>query len=231
MSTQAPANLEELVEQLPPGSTLTLHDVTWEEYEELLEAVGEAPSLRISYDEGTLKVMTTSARHESYVRLIERLVDRLSATLRIKILFFGSATMKKKRKKKGNEPDACFYIQSADLIGSKIDIDFDTDPPPDVVVEIDVHHDSTSNFPIYAALGVPEIWHYDQRALTIYLLQRGQYLMAQASLALPMLTSNALTEFLNQSQQEDQYEVLLAFERWLRSLKKTGGRSLSPKRK
>jgi Uma2 family endonuclease len=128
--------------------------------------------------------------------------------------------MKKKRKKKGNEPDACFYIQSADLIGSKIDIDFDSDPPPDVVVEIDVHHDSTSNFPIYAALGVPEIWHYDESSLTIYHPEDNQYVEAKASLALPMLTSRKLTEFLNQSRSEDQYAVLLAFERWLKSLKK-----------
>src|ERR1051325_4069720 len=125
MSTQAPANPYELVERLPPGSTLILHGVTWEEYEDLLEAVGENPALRISYDEGTLQIMTTSPRHESYIKLIERLVDHLSFILGVKILFFGGATMKKKRKKKGNEPDACFYVQSAELIGRKLDIDFE----------------------------------------------------------------------------------------------------------
>jgi Uma2 family endonuclease len=86
MATQTPTDLYALVERLPPGSTLTLHDITWEEYEELLEAVGEAPALRISYNEGTLKIMTLSPRHESYARLTERLVALLSYTLRIKIL-------------------------------------------------------------------------------------------------------------------------------------------------
>jgi Uma2 family endonuclease len=220
MSTQTPAGIHELVEQLPPGSVLTLHDVSWEEYEDLLEAVGEAPGLRISYDEGTMEIMTVSSRHESLAALIERMMTLVGLILRIKILFFGSATMRKRRKKKGNEPDACFYIQSADLIGAKIDIDFENDPPPDIAVEVDVHHGSKNKFGIYVALGVPEIWLYDQYALKIYHLEDDEYVEAEASLALPILTSSKLTEFLNRSHNEDQHEVLIAFEKWLRALKK-----------
>jgi Uma2 family endonuclease len=210
-------NYCELVEQLPADSTLILHHVSWEDYEELLEAVGEAKGLRISYDGGELQIMTISARHEKYADLIKLLVGQLSLKLRIKVLFFGSATMKKRHKQKGSEPDGCFYVQSANLISGKEEIDFNSDPPPDVVVEVDIHHDSLSKFPIYAALGVPEIWRYDGQALTIYHLKEGQYITAASSQALPMLTSGTLTEFLNRSQYEDQYETLLAFEQWLQS--------------
>jgi|ERR1041384_7340452 hypothetical protein len=56
------------VSELPAAAEITFHDVTWEEYEELLEEVGEASGLRISYDEGTLNVMTLSAEHECYER-------------------------------------------------------------------------------------------------------------------------------------------------------------------
>jgi Uma2 family endonuclease len=222
MSTQALTNIHELVEQLPPASTLTMHDVSWEEYEDLLGSVGEATWLRISYDEGTMEIMTVSPRRESLSALIERMMTLIGLILRIKILFFGSATMRKRRKKKGNEPDACFYIQSADLIGNKIDIDFENDPPPDIAVEVDVYHASQSKFPIYAALGVSEIWHYDEYELKIYHLEDDQYVEAKASLALPMLTSRKLTELLNLSRTKDQHEVLLAFEKWLKSLKKRG---------
>jgi Uma2 family endonuclease len=210
-------NYCELVEQLPADSTLILRYASWEDYEELLDAVGEAKGLRISYDGGTLQIMTISTKHEKYADLIKLLVGQLSLKLRIKILFFGSATMKKRRKQKGSEPDGCFYVQSADLISGKEDIDFNSDPPPDVVVEVDIHHDSLSKFPIYAALGVPEIWRYDGQALTIYHLKEDQYLTAESSQALPMLTSGTLTEFLNRSQHEDQYETLLAFEQWLQA--------------
>jgi Uma2 family endonuclease len=88
-------NLVELIERMPNDSVLTQHGVSWDEYEELLEAVSDASGLRISYDEGTLQIMTVSFKHEKYVRTIERLVDVLSLRLRIKVLFYGSATMKK----------------------------------------------------------------------------------------------------------------------------------------
>ena len=211
-------NYRDLIEGLPPDSTLVMRNVRWEEYEELLEEIGEASGLRSSYDQGTLQIMTLSPEHEGLVDLIQDMVRLLSMRLRIKVLSFGSATMKKRRNERGSEPDACFYVQSADMIGKNQRIDFSNDPPPDIVVEVDVHHDSRSRFPIYAALGVPELWRYDERALTVYLLQEGQYVEAESSLALPMLTSHVLSEFLVRSQGEDQYEILLAFEGWLQGL-------------
>jgi Uma2 family endonuclease len=207
----------ELVDRMPPDSVLIQHDVTWNDYEELLEAVGEASGLRISFVDGTLQIMTLSQRHEKYSTLIERMVDRLSSFLRVKVLFYGSATMRKKQKQKVDEPDACFYVQNASLVGTKDEIDFNTDPPPDVVVEIDLHHDSISKFPIYAALGVPEFWRYEGNVLTIYHLIEEQYQPSEASQSLPLLTSSILTEFLGRIPKEDQYDILLAFEEWLKA--------------
>lgn len=220
MSTQTISkteNLVEMIERMPADSVLTQHGVSWDEYEELLKAVGDASGLRISYDEGRLQIMTLSHRHERYSTLIERIVDRVSGFLRIKVLFYGSATMKKARKQKGVEPDACFYVQNATLVGTKDEIDFNVDPPPDVVVEVDLHHESLSKFPIYAALGVPEVWRYDGDSLTIYQLRDEQYIASEASLSLPLFTSAVLTEFLARSPKQDQYDILLAFEEWLKS--------------
>ena len=218
MSTQT-VSFREIIEKLPADSSLTLRNVSWEEYEALLESLGEASGLRVSFDEGTLQIMTLSSEHESYSRLLEKLIALLSARLRIRVLSFGSSTMKKREEAKGSEPDACFYVQTATVIGHKIHIDFGIDPPPDVVVEIDVSHDSLGKFPTYAALGVPEIWRYDGKALLVYHLKQGQYVSAQSSLALPMLTPSVLSEFLNRSQQNDQYDILLAFEEWLETLR------------
>jgi Uma2 family endonuclease len=210
-------NVVEMIERMPADSVLTQHDVSWDEYEELLDAVGEASGVRISYDDGTLQIMTLSQKHEMYSTLIERIVSLLSVARRIKVLFYGSATMRKRKKEKGVEPDACFYVQNATLVGTKKEIDFNVDPPPDVVVEVDLHHDSLSKFPIFAALGVPEIWRYEGQALTIHHLREGQYVASEASLSLPLLTSAVLTEFLARSPKQDQYDILLAFEDWLKT--------------
>jgi Uma2 family endonuclease len=208
-------NMVELIERLPPDGLLTQHGFTWDEYEELLHVLGDSRRRRVSYNDGTLQIMSPSQKHENWARLIERLVGALSLRLRIRVLSYGSSTIKKQRKQKGVEPDGCFYVQNATLVGTKEEIDFNVDPPPDVAVEIDLHHESLSKFPIYAALGVPEIWRYDGNSLTIYYLRDEQYVPTEASLALPLLTGGVLTEFLARSPKQDQYDILLAFEEWL----------------
>lgn len=220
MSTQIISQAEaivEMIDRMTPDSVLIQHRVSWNDYEELLAAVGEASSLHISFDDGTLQITTLSFEHEKYVKLIERFVDRLSARLRLKVLFYGSATMKKEGKLKGVEPDACFYVQNAALVGTRKEIDINIDPPPDIVVEIDLHHDSISKFPIYAALGVPEFWRYEGSVLTIYHLRDGQYQPSDVSQSLPLLTSAILTEFLARIPKEDQYDILLTVEEWLKA--------------
>lgn len=207
----------ELIEKLPNNGILTLSGVSWEEYENLVRAVGEAPSLRISYDQGRMQIMTLSFKHEYYARIVEQMVGIIRLILRPKVVFFGSPTLKKQKRLKGAEPDACFYVQNAQIIANKINLDLRIDPPPDVVLEVDIYHESISRFHIYEGLGVPELWHYDEQRLTIYQLQEGRYEATANSLAFPILTSDVLTEFLTRSQSEGQDETLLAFEEWLRA--------------
>lgn len=215
MTTQT-ATYTELIERLTPEATLTLRGVSWETYEDLLEAVGEAPPLRISYDEGVMQIMTISFEHEFFAECISQAIGLARSVLKIKIIFFGRATMKKQQKLKGAEPDACFYVKNAAKIGNKIRIDLSTDPPPDIVVETDIYHDSQPKLPIYAALGVPEVWKFDGKVLTIHRLDGEQYVEAQRSEQLPILSGETLTRLLARAQSADQDEALREFEDWLR---------------
>ena len=228
MSTQI-ASYYDMVTQLPEGASVTFQDVSWDEYEELLEQVGEAPGMRISYDNGSLRIMTISSEHEKYASFINRLMTVICLRLRIDILAFGSATMRKPKRSAGHEPDACFYVQTAPLIGNRIQLDFETDPPPDIVVEIDVHHDSRPRLPVYARLGVPEIWRYDGRTMMIYHLvqdaaeiEASLYVEEDASTALPMLTTQILTEMIERMRNEGDLKALLAFDEWLQSITSPG---------
>ena len=208
----------EIISELPANAVVTFDNVSWDEYEELLAQVGEASGLRISYDNGTLQIMTTSPEHERYASFIERLVSTLSLQLRINILFFGSPTIKKRENRKGNEPDCCFYVQTAGAIGNRMHLDFEVDPPPDIAVEVDLHHDSRPKFPIYAGLGLPEIWRFDGIKLTIYLLEDDNYRESATSAALPMLTSVILSDFLSRLSYDNDLQILLAFDEWLKTL-------------
>ena len=215
MTTATATNYYEIVSQLPAGSELILREQTFEDYEEILEEVGEASGLRISYDGELVKIMTLSTTHEKYVRFFEKLMTVLSLKLRIKILSCGSATMKTSRKSRGSEPDCCFYIQNAEVVARKSAIDFSRDVPPDVVVEVDIHHDSLDKFSIYSALKVPEFWLFNGTRLKIYKLENDKYYEIEQSFALPILSSEILTDFLNRLENSDQFEILLEFEKWL----------------
>ena len=212
-------NYYEIVSKLPAGSELILSDQTFEDYEEILEEIGEANGLRVSFDGELLKIMTLSTRHEKYVRFFEMLMTMLSLRLRKKILHFGSSTMKISRKNRGSEPDCSFYIQNSEAVARKTSIDFSQDVPPDLVVEVDIHHDSLNKFSIYSALRVPEFWLFNGDKLKIYQLENENYAEVEKSLALPILSTEILTDFLNRLENSDQFEVLLEFEKWLEEQK------------
>jgi Uma2 family endonuclease len=214
MTTQT-ANYLDAIEHLPAGSTLILTEVPWEEYEQLLADLGNGYGVRVSYDRGRLEIMSPSPKHEKYKELILRLADTLADELGYELESFGSTTFKQEQFAKGAEPDTCFYVEHAASVTGKDQLDLSADPPPDVVVEVDVAHSSLSKFPLYAALGVPEIWRYDERRVQIYHLTEQGYVEAPASRAFPVLTSDALFRFLKQGRTQGRRAILQSFREWV----------------
>lgn len=218
--TSPSINYYKIAQQMQPGEVRVFRDVEWSEYERLHQQLPPDSNLvQVSFSEGVLQLMSTSTLHETYAQFINGLMRLLSLRLRIDIRFFGTATIKKSRKQKGLEPDACFYVQTVPQLGKRLKLDFEVDPPPDVALEVDIYHGSVSKMPIYAALEIPEVWRYDNKVLTIHLLRDGQYQQTESSAALPMLTAEDLTRFLDLMKEKGEFEAMLDFEDWLNSLK------------
>jgi Uma2 family endonuclease len=173
-----------------------LRKVSWETCERLLEENLDISSPRFTYDRGVLEIMSPSAGHERYNRLVSDLVKLLARELRIDILDLGSTTFKRVEAEKGFEPDSCFYVSCVKQMRGKKKIDLAIDPPPDFVVEVVVTHPSLSKFPICAAFGVPETWSYDGERLQIYRLSGSEYAKMPSSGILPEREAEQLTEFL-----------------------------------
>jgi len=149
-------DLREAVDHLPEAAVLMLDGVSWEEYEQLLDDLEDRRGVRVTYDCGRLEIVTTSPQHEWRKDFILLLVWCLCDELKLPMQSFGQTTWKLKRLLKGAEADTCFYIATASRIVDKKDsVDLAVDPPPDVVVEIDVSKQSDRNFAIYAAFGIP----------------------------------------------------------------------------
>ena len=170
MSTSI-TDYRDAVDHLPGGTTLVAQDVSWEDYERLLEELADRPGIRVTYDQGRLEIMSPRPEHEEYKRFIERIIDALADYLDLNVEPRGSATWRKQREAMGTEPDTCYYIANADRIIGKRDIDLSIDPPPDMLVEIDATNESLSKFGIYSTLGVPEIWRYDVRHNQVHMYE------------------------------------------------------------
>ena len=216
MATQTLGYIDAIA-HLPAGGTLTLTDVYWEEYEQLLADLGDNYAVRISYDHGRLEIMSPSLKQENFAETISALGHILAEELDIVVESLGSTTYKQEWLGRGVEPDACFYVQNAARIIGKERVDLSIDPPPDIVVEIDISHSSAGKFTIYAELGVPEFWHCDGSQTTIHHLVDGSFVQASNSRAFPALTSAALTKFLEQSRTQGQTAALRSFREWLRA--------------
>lgn len=205
----------EIVDNIPLAGTLTLGGRTWQDYEELLAAVGEAGHLRISFDCGTLKIMTLTVTHEKFERLLQSLIAVLNLRLNVDIASVGSATMREKKKGKGAEPDCSFYVGDTERIASFERLNLDEMPAPDIVFEVDIYHNSDDKFSIYAAFGIGEFWVYDGEDFAIYILENNVYAAQENSKHLPVLTATKLAELMNARQEKKESEILREFDRWL----------------
>jgi len=158
----------EAIDHLPEGATLVFQQFSWSEYERLLEDLLGRHRLRVTYDRGRVEIMSTLSEHEDYSEFIDRLVcafvDRFDVNLEMR----GQTTWRREDLQRGLEADGCYYVNNAALIIGKRKIDLESDPPPDIALEIDITNESLSKSPIYAALKVPEIWRFDGREVHFY---------------------------------------------------------------
>lgn len=167
--------------KLTPGSTITIPDINWPEFESILDELGEKRSARIAYSHNILEIMVPLPEHEVDRDLVSDLVKSLLKATGRRYQPFGSTTFKKENTA-GVEPDACFYIQNyARIIGRRRLQP--NDPPPDLAIEIDVTSKTTLD--AYEAIAVPELWIYDNDRLTIYLLRDGRYTESDTSSIFP----------------------------------------------
>ncbi len=215
MSTQTVSYIE-AIEHLPKGAVLRIPHVSWEDYEQLLTDLGDDYHVRVSYACGWLEIMSPLPEHGKFAEVVQDIAREITRELGVKLEACGSMTIRSAWQSKGAEPDTCFYVQNAARIIGKRSLDFNTDPSPDIVVEIDVTNASQSKFPIYAALGVPEIWRYDGSQAYFYHLSGEQYVEASHSRAFSFLAGAVLAQFIEQSKTEGQDAALEATREWVR---------------
>ncbi len=177
-----------------------IHNINWQLFESLLDAMTHNNSSRISYNKGTLEFMSPLWFHESTNRRIEAMILALTEELNMPLEMAGSLTLKRADMVVGKEPDSCYYIQNAAKIRGKINIDLSMDPPPDLAIEIDISRSSLNQLEIYGKLGVKEVWIYDGNNMRFYQLENEQYINNETSLTFPIVYGKKVIEYLSECQ-------------------------------
>ncbi len=192
-----------------------LSDVSWQTYQRLLGELGDHRSSRLAYDQGVLEITMPSAHHERTKKLLERMIEALTEELQLPAKSFGSTTLNRPDLGRGAEPDSCYYIQHTGQIeGQRIDLS--VDPPPDLIVEVDLSSPSSRRMAIYQHLGVPEIWRYADGMVAIYRLYEGSYVPGDSSATFPMVTTAVVNQFLQQTTAQDDTTFIRAWRGWIR---------------
>lgn len=201
--------------QLIGEKRVTFHHLNWHAYQQILHALPQSRSARLTYDRGILEITMPLEDHEFAVRLIELFIRILVTEKGLKIKTMGSTTLEREDLDRSPEPDNAYYIQNQPVVAGRT-VDLASDPPPDLVVEIDITHTDIDKLRLYASLGVPEFWRYNGQIWRIYQLQDSQYQEIEISPTFPFVPKQKLYEFLALAQQ-DEVEAEQQLRTWLRS--------------
>jgi Uma2 family endonuclease len=178
---------------------LVLGHVSWETYERLLADYLDSSSPRFTYDRGRLEIMSPSREHEKLKEVAAAIADVVAEEWQVEFERLGSTTFRRSDLERGLEPDSCFYIQNVERIRGKREIDLLVDPPPDLVIEVEVTSPLLDKLQIYARFGVPEVWRYSDDGLSILRLAGEQYKSSAQSAVLAPLSQSVLSDFIEQS--------------------------------
>ena len=200
---------------VPPGHRIILHNISWQEFEEILTELGEHRASRLAYYQGNLEIKMPLPKHEVAKVIIGDLVKIILEELEIDCECFGSTTFKRQDMNSGIEPDDSFYIKNHVQMIGKEKIDLNIDPPPDLVIEIDVT--SKTQLDAYLALAVPEVWRYENDKLQINIWQEGKYIESKVSPNFPNLPiAEIIPQFVEESRILGRSPTLRKFRQWVK---------------
>lgn len=189
---------------------IVLENVSWEIFVALAdERRGSVP--RLSYNEGVLEMMSPKRKHENISCLLGRMIEAYSEIRGIEILSVASVTVKRSDLKKAYEADESYYVTNIDKVLAKEELDFEVDPPPDLVIEVELTSSAIDKLELFAAMQVREVWRHDGTSVQIYRLSNGRYECIAESTELPGLSSDLINRYLDQRLQSGETTWIRAF--------------------
>ena len=173
-----PLDLDRLKHQ---DQTLSFAGMSWADYEKFDSE--EYPGYRVSYFNGVITLVSPSQNHEVIAEVINYLI--VAYCEQVQLLYYPMRSTRLVNKPlAGKEPDVSFSF------GSRKEL-------PDLAIEVIFSSGSINDLKKYLALGVAEVWFWQDNRLVFYYLTAGKYVETANSVCLPDLASNELANFVN----------------------------------
>jgi Uma2 family endonuclease len=203
------------------GQAVRLSGISWNEYIALREKP-ENGGVRMTFADGDLEIMTLSSFHELISAIIDHFILEWRVANEIPVVPSGSMTLKKELFQRGLEPDQSYYIKRQDSSQKLDSAEFATPSLPDLAIEVDHSSSSIPKLPIYAELGIPEIWCWRDETLRVLVLDKGKYMETSESIAFPGFPFEQLKHGLKQRFEVDETKLIKEFRDWLAINKQIG---------
>lgn len=165
----------------PPDQRFIHSGVSWEEFKLIQSGFSKSPGIRLFYYRGEVEILAVSQDHEFFSRTISALLFIYCLEKRIEFAPTGSFTQEKEGVASA-QADESYFIGRGRAAGS----------PPDLSIEIVFTSGNESKLNRYQALGVPEVWFWEDGVFALYRLRDEGYERISRSELLPDLDIDLL---------------------------------------
>lgn len=138
-----------------------VHQGTWEQFKFIQKGFAGSPGVRLFYYEGAIDILIPGQDYKTFSRIIAYLVT----TFLVEQAIFFKPTGAMTQEKEGvvsAQADESFCIGRVKTI-------------PDLSIEVIFTSGSTSKLELYKALGVSEVWFWQDGTLKLYHLRESRY--------------------------------------------------------
>jgi Uma2 family endonuclease len=141
-----------------PEERRIITGVSWDQYETLLNELGDSSAYRVSYLDGVLELVSPSRRHETAKTRTGDLLLIYFLETDTDYFPMGSTTLRKQKDQAGGEPDESYCIGT--------DKEF-----PDLAIEVVVSSGGIDRLDLFRRLGIREVWFWQTDAFRLYHLR------------------------------------------------------------
>ena len=195
MSTVLDLSLKEIALK-SLNKKIVVQNIDWNLFNRISTIYNDCDFLRLSFNDNFVEIDAANKYWEKPFALLSDLVKFTCEETKTDYIEVGQTVLRDINKAKSVQTLGGFYIQNKLRLKDLLKNDSTTVVSPDLVIEVDVTSPSLDKMPIYAALGVPEVWLYKGERVEFYQLFRENYQKIENSIALPVLSSAAANQFL-----------------------------------